>query len=79
MKGKDEPVKRFCYLSSEYHFMSNSWSVKTEGEYISPPSHIMDTPLQGGEYVMLQIAGMFPEPASSTNRAIQQLLRYSGE
>lgn len=34
--------------------MSNSWRVKTEGDYISPPSHIMDTPLLGYEYVMLQ-------------------------
>ncbi|MBW9353880.1 hypothetical protein FHD02_20100 [Citrobacter sp. EC_71] len=54
MEEEDGPVNRLCYLSSEYHFMSNSWRVKTEGDYISPPSHIMDTPLLGYEYVMLQ-------------------------
>lgn len=54
MKGKDDPVNRLCYLSSEYIFMSNSWRVKTEGDYITPPSYIMDTPLLGYEYVMLQ-------------------------
>lgn len=54
MKGKDDPVNLLCYLNSEYHFMNNCWKVKTEGDFISPPSHIMDTPLLGYEYVMLQ-------------------------
>lgn len=54
MKGKDDPVNRLCYLCSEYFLMSNSWRVKTEGAYISPLSHIIDTSLLGYEYMMLQ-------------------------
>lgn len=54
MKNKDDPVSRLCHLSGECFSMNNIWRVKTEGDYISPPSHIMDTPLRGYEYVMLQ-------------------------
>ncbi|TKV11699.1 hypothetical protein FDX19_05550 [Citrobacter sp. wls619] len=41
-------LSRTCILSNDFHV------VKTEGDYISPSSFILDTPLQGPEYAVIQ-------------------------
>lgn len=42
MRNEDDVVSGLCYLSNECFFMKNSLRVKTEGDYLSPPSHIKD-------------------------------------
>lgn len=54
MKALNDPVSRLCHLSRECFLKNSGWVVKTEGDYISLPCHVMDTPLLGYECAELQ-------------------------
>lgn len=55
IKNTGDLVSRLCYLSSEGFLKNNDWMVKTEGEFMSLPCCVMDTPLLGYECAELQI------------------------
>ncbi|WP_278401277.1 hypothetical protein [Hafnia paralvei] len=54
VKTNNDIINRLCYLSPECLIYDDCWVTKTEGDYISPLSYIMDTPLWGHECVALQ-------------------------
>lgn len=53
-KVKDDIIGKLCNLSPECLLNDDYWMVKTEGDYISPKSFIVDTPLMGHECIELQ-------------------------
>lgn len=70
MKTHNDIISRLCYLSPECLTHDDRWTAKTEGEYISPASYIMDTPLLGHECVALQqrLAHSLALPPPETGR-----------
>ncbi|EBP3213363.1 hypothetical protein AHZ37_002342 [Salmonella enterica subsp. indica] len=54
-KAHDNIISQLCYLSPECLTKDDHWMVKTEGDYISPASYILDTPLLGHECITLQL------------------------
>ncbi|EAS1759767.1 hypothetical protein BH012_10080 [Salmonella enterica] len=45
---------RLCYLSSQCISSNDNYTIKTQGNYISPSYFIIDTALQGSEYAAVQ-------------------------
>lgn len=52
--ASDDVNTRLCYLSSECFLNNDDKMIKTEGDYITLPHFIMDTPLRGSERVAVQ-------------------------
>ncbi|HAV1239951.1 TPA: hypothetical protein JGU28_004762, partial [Salmonella enterica] len=54
VKTHNDIITQLCYLSPECLKKDDHWIAKTEGDYISPASYILDTPLTGHECIALQ-------------------------
>ncbi|MCX8965987.1 hypothetical protein EHW66_13600 [Erwinia psidii] len=54
MKNRRDLLSRISMLSTECFICNNAFLAKTEGDYITPDHHVIDTPLLGHECVVLQ-------------------------
>lgn len=65
---KDSLIERLCFLEKNCFLGRRELSISTEGEYISPIRRIIDTPLAGFEYVLIQrlLANSLSIPAPIT-------------
>ena len=70
MKPHNDIINRLCYMSHECLIYDDRWAAKTEGNYISPASYIIDTTLLGHECVALQqrLAHSLDLPPPETGR-----------
>lgn len=70
VKTNNDIISRLYYLSPECLIHDDRWTAKTDGDYISPASYIMDTPLLGHECVALQqrLAQSLDLPPPQTGR-----------
>lgn len=53
---KKDPTYKLCFLNTHNFLNMEHKIIKTEGAFISPENHIIDTPLMGHELLKLQIA-----------------------
>lgn len=69
-------IEKITQLSDTCIYNGKSKIIKTEGDYISPEHHIIDTPLIGHEYIVLQRllahSLKIPKPISGGRVRIQQ-------